>query len=227
MDSITEKARIARNEIETCEQAHIPPQRNIGIPAVDEALDWLCESARSVIDFGCGNGTMLFLCALRGTRRLIGIDPSPAAIQLARESAALMKRGKYEWIEAGPEALDTVKRSSVNAAILSGIADTLAPDDAQTMLAQIRRIVRPRGRVLVMVSPYLSPAELARNAYAAWGDPCDDRPLLWNLPTEKWVALLRQHFNLEGCTEAYDPEREQLIRLFTLQVPPRRNKVQG
>ncbi len=196
----------------------------MGIPAVDEALDWLCESARSVIDFGCGNGTMLFLCALRGTKRHLGIDPSPTAIRLACESTALMKRGKYEWIEAGSEALETMKRSSVSAAILSGIADTLAPDDTQTVLAQIRHIVRPRGRVLVMVSPYLSPAELARNAYTSRVDPCDDRQLLWNLPTEKWVALLRQYFILEGCTEAYDPEHEQLIRLFTLQVPPRRNQ---
>lgn len=222
MNNMAEKARKTWDEVFSSEQPGIPGSRDTGIPAVDEALDWLCEGTRSVIDFGCGNGAMLFLCALRGTKRHIGIDLSPAAIQLARSSAALMKQGKYQFIEAGSEALGKIRRASVNAAILSNIVDNLAPDDAQGVLAQIRRIVRPGGKVLVKLNPYLSPAEIRSwNIRVVADDLLDDGLMLWNLPTEKWAALLRQHFIIEGCTEAYYPEHEQLNRLFTLLVPPR------
>ena len=225
MNNMEEIVRKSWNDIFSSEQPNIPGNRDTGIPAVDEALDWICEGARSVIDFGCGNGVMLFLCALRGTKRHIGIDFSPAAIQLAQRSAALMKRGVYQFSEGGPEALSGIKKASIDAAILSNIVDNMAPDDAQAVLAQIRRIVRPGGRVLVKLNPYLSPVEIRNwNIRVIAGDLLDDGLMLWNLPTEKWAALLRQHFIIEGCTEAYYPEHEQINRLFTLQVPRKRQR---
>ncbi|MEL7604306.1 MAG: hypothetical protein AAGU77_14205, partial [Bacillota bacterium] len=97
--------------------------------------------------------------------------------------------------------------------------DNLAPDDAEYVLSQICRIVRRGGRVLIKLNPYLPYPQIQNRNINAAADSPDDRALVWNLPTEKWAALLRRHFILEGCTEAYFPEEEQINRLFTLRVP--------
>jgi ubiquinone/menaquinone biosynthesis C-methylase UbiE len=149
MDGMTEKVRKAWDDIFAAEEARPPRDKDTGIAALDDALDWLCKRTRSVIDFGCGNGSMLMLCALRGTKQHTGVDFSAAGIRLARESAALMKRGQFTFIEGGPDALLDIKAASQDAAILSNIADNLAPEDALAVLDEIRRIVKPGGRVLV------------------------------------------------------------------------------
>ncbi|MEL7604307.1 MAG: class I SAM-dependent methyltransferase, partial [Bacillota bacterium] len=123
MDNIAEKTHKALDETLAPEQALVPLSRDTGIPAVDESLDWLCRGSRSVIDFGCGSGAMLFLCALRGTKNHFGIDPSPAVIRLARENAVQMKRGRYRFIEGGFERLGDIKDASADAAILCNIVD--------------------------------------------------------------------------------------------------------
>ncbi len=222
MKSIAEKARSVWDEIYSAETALAPRCAQTGIFAVDEALDWLCEGAKSVIDFGCGNGTMLFLCALRGTQRHTGIDFSPSGIRLAKKRAALLKLGRYRFITGGIEKLDYIGGATQDAAILSNIADNLAPHDAQHLLSQIRRVVRPGGRVFIKLNPYIDANRMREcGIRVTSGDLLDGGLLLFNLPTEKWAALLRGLFIIEGCTEAYYPKHEQLNRIFTLLVPPR------
>jgi|AGTN01.3.fsa_nt_gi Methylase involved in ubiquinone/menaquinone biosynthesis len=221
MKSMAEKVRGVWDGVYAGEEALVPRSAQTGIIAVDEALDWLCEGAQSVIDFGCGSGSMLFLCALRGTKRHTGIDFSPVGIRLARRRALLLGCGRYRFIAGGSEKLRGIGDALEDAAILSNIADNLPPADAQFVLAQIRRIVRPGGRVLIKLNPYLGPDQIREwNIRVISGDLLDDGLLLWNLPTEKWAALLRERFIIEGCTEAYYPEHAQTNRVFTLQVPP-------
>ena len=44
-----------------------PESPESGIPELDRGLQWLIQGAESVLDFGCGNGTLLFLCSRYGT----------------------------------------------------------------------------------------------------------------------------------------------------------------
>lgn len=62
-----------------------PKYRTSGNAAFDRGLQWLTEDAETVLDFGCGNGILLFLCSLYGTSAHTGIDLSPAAIRSATE----------------------------------------------------------------------------------------------------------------------------------------------
>lgn len=221
MKSMAEKVRRVWNGVYVGEKVSAPCSARTGIIAVDDALDWLCEDAANVIDFGCGNGTLLFLCALRGTQRHIGVDYSSEGIRLARRRAMILGRGRYRFITGGLEKLMGIEDQSQDAAILSNIADNLAPADAQFLLTQTRRIVRAGGKVLIKLNPYLGADQIQeRNTRMISGELPGDGLLLWNLPTEKWAALLRGVFIIEGCGEAYYPEHEQTNRLFMLQVPP-------
>jgi len=134
----------------------------------------------------------------------------------------MMDRGEFRFIEGGPESLSGIGSASEDAAILSNIVDNLSPEDALRVLNHIRRIVRPGGRIFVKLNPYLGGDQIrAWNIRVIDGDLLDDGLLLWNLPTEKWAALLRERFVIEGCTEAYYPEQEQTNRIFLLKAADR------
>ena len=59
------------------EEPRPPRDKGTGNPVLDRGLDWLCAKGGRVLDFGCGNGALLLLCALRGGTELVGVDLSP------------------------------------------------------------------------------------------------------------------------------------------------------
>lgn len=67
----------AWNNIFSQESATFPKTKTTGNASFDKGLEWLTENASTVLDFGCGNGIVLFLCSLYGTKTHIGIDLSP------------------------------------------------------------------------------------------------------------------------------------------------------
>lgn len=77
------------DNIFSAETPAFPRTRSSGNIAFDKGLEWLTENTTGVLDFGCGNGIILFLCALHGTTTHIGIDLSAQAIRNA-EAAARM-----------------------------------------------------------------------------------------------------------------------------------------
>ena len=69
-----DKSIDAWNSIFSEESAAFPKTKMTGNPSFDKGLEWLTENASTVLDFGCGNGIVLFLCPLYGTKTHIGID---------------------------------------------------------------------------------------------------------------------------------------------------------
>ncbi|MFE9424852.1 class I SAM-dependent methyltransferase [Kitasatospora sp. NPDC006697] len=101
----------------------------------------LVMAARSVLDLGCGTGTMLRLARERGhTGRLAGLDPDRAALDRAR------RRTDIDWIEA------TADRAQPGAgfelATMTGHAfQNLLTDRAvHDSLTAVRAALRPGGR---------------------------------------------------------------------------------
>lgn len=112
----------------------------------NEALDWLCDETFSILDFDCGNGTLLFLCALRGTKRHVGIDLSAAGIRAAKQSA-----GRYFFLHTGIEYLHKIEDAFFDAVILSNILDNLAPENAQTLIGESYCVLKPDGFWLSLI----------------------------------------------------------------------------
>jgi SAM-dependent methyltransferase len=104
----------------------------------------------SVLEVGCGSGVIMRELARRtgGANRLIGRDMSP---YLLREARALARReGLLERIDFGEghaEALPLAD-GSVDVALSSTVFEE---GDADRMLSEIVRVVRPGGRVGVVV----------------------------------------------------------------------------
>jgi SAM-dependent methyltransferase len=107
----------------------------------DEALLRLCRGA--TVDIGCGPGRMAQALALRG-RPVLGIDVVPEAVRLSlgRGVAALLRDvfgpvpGEGRW--------ETVLLADGNIGI---------GGDPVALLARVRELLAPTGRVVVEVAP--------------------------------------------------------------------------
>lgn len=194
----------------------IPPrQTDTGNAGLNQGLDWLCEKAERLLDFGCGNGVLLLYCALRKVRELVGIDLSPAGISNARLRFQRAGLAQFTLLEGGVEALDQWTPDSFDGILLSNILDNLYPQDALTLLSQCRRLLRPGGRILIQLNPWLSPEQIQDwGMQTLEGNLLDDGLLLWNNTDAQWKALISAHFALRNFQPLHYPDFGQTNRLI-------------
>lgn len=205
------------NDVFSQEDSAFPKDGCIGNPALQEAIDWVCASTQRILDFGCGNGVMLMICAYHGTREHLGIDLSGEAICCAKRKAAQMPTGQFDFCQGGVSALAELSDISFDAVILSNIIDNLYPEDANKLLAECARILKPSGKALVKLNPYITHAQIKEwGIKTIAGDLLDDGLLLWNQTTEQWRSLFEQYFTIHHNGEVYYPEHDQTNRLFLL-----------
>jgi len=206
------------NDIFSKEKVHVPTGWETGNADIDHGLDWLCQGAETVLDFGCGNGSMLFYCALRGTQRHLGIDLSGAGIELAGKRKNLMTVGEYQFQAGDVGKLETVETAWADAAILSNILDNLLPEDAEKLLAETARILKPQGKALIKLNPFLEQAQIQEwNIKVIDGNLLDDGLLLWNLPTGEWLRRFEEFFVLREQRDIWYEKHHQSNRMFLLQ----------
>lgn len=118
----------------------VNPWNPAGWPA-DAFYDDLVMAADSVLDVGCGTGSMLRHAREQGHRgRLVGLDPDRAALDRAR------RRTDIEWVEA--LASDARWRAEFDlATMVSHAFQCLVTDDeVRTSLSAIRAALREGGR---------------------------------------------------------------------------------
>jgi ubiquinone/menaquinone biosynthesis C-methylase UbiE len=108
------------------------------------------QPGETVLDVGCGTGTLALLAKQRvgATGRVTGIDPSESMIARARRKAARrglevdFRVGAIEQLAFPDQAFDVV---------LSTFMMHLLPDDLKRRgLAEVARVLKPGGRLLVV-----------------------------------------------------------------------------
>jgi len=132
---------------------HIPPELRFrgygcGSPVVDAAP----QPGETVVDLGCGRGVECFLAAraVGAEGRVIGVDMLDPMLDIARSGAARVAENLgYENMEFRKGYLESLplKTESVDL-VISNCVLNLTADKRQTF-AEIRRVLRPGGRVVV------------------------------------------------------------------------------
>jgi SAM-dependent methyltransferase len=102
-----------------------------------------------VLDAGCGRGEVLLACAGRGAA-VAGIDYADAAVGLSRETLAEVEGAdvRHGDLTALPWPPGTFDR-----ALLGDVIEHLTPRQAATALLELRRVLRPGGRLVVHTAP--------------------------------------------------------------------------
>ncbi|MFF7617727.1 class I SAM-dependent methyltransferase [Streptomyces lavendulae] len=169
-----------------------------------DALDALIGQDRAaVLDCSCGIGTQAIGLALRG-HRVTGTDISPrAAARAAREAArrSLSLRTAAADMRRLPFAdgqFDTVVCAD------NSLPHLLTEQDVNAALAEMRRVLRPGGRLLISTRPY---DDLLRDR------PASTSPQVHGVAEadggERTVTFQLWHWHEDG--EHYDLEHFQLL----------------
>jgi 2-polyprenyl-3-methyl-5-hydroxy-6-metoxy-1,4-benzoquinol methylase len=101
-----------------------------------------------VLDFGCGNGAMLQRLASRNVR-CSGLDFSVASVEIATQR--LRGLASFDGASLARGIPTDFGDHSFDVVMLIEVVEHLLPDQLEPTLAEVRRILRPGGHVLVTV----------------------------------------------------------------------------
>lgn len=137
--------------------------------------------ARSVLDVGCGTGTLACLLARRGIE-VVGVDPAAASIDVARDKPGA---DRVRWLVGDVAVLPTLEVDLVT--MTGNVAQVFCDDDAFIgALAACRSAVRVGGRLVLEVR------DPSREAWRDWTREQSHQVIM--VPgvgrVESWVAVL-------------------------------------
>jgi O-antigen chain-terminating methyltransferase len=151
---------------------------------LDHYLDALREGG-PVLDLGCGRGELLLLLREAGIEA-VGIEADESVAETAR------RRGLQVLVGDALSVLETLPDSSRGTVTAIHLFEHLEPEVLLAVLAQVRRVLRPAGRIIVE-SP--NPHSLRVGASLYWVDPTHRRPLM---PETLELYLKTSGFEVEG-----------------------------
>jgi SAM-dependent methyltransferase len=162
--------------------------------------------AEDVIDLACGTGNAALLAAGLGAR-VVGIDAAPRLLEVARERALAM--GVVVDFREG-DLLELPLADGAADVVVSVFGVIFASDPAQA-LAEIRRVLRPDGRVLISAWIPTGPIDAMLGAMgrivARLGQPPPPERFRWSDP-----AAVGPHASQAGLTLQRTTRAELAIR---------------
>lgn len=132
----------------TEELTRIPAEANMGLSCGNPTATANLKPGEVVVDLGCGGGLDVFLAAQKvgSAGRAIGIDMTPAMLELARRNAQKSGAGNVDFHLASIDNLP-LPAASVDC-VISNCVINLAPDKL-AVFREIARVLKPGGRVAV------------------------------------------------------------------------------
>jgi demethylmenaquinone methyltransferase/2-methoxy-6-polyprenyl-1,4-benzoquinol methylase len=123
-----------------------------------------------VLDVACGTGVLTEAMAAAGAKEVIGLDYTPAMLDVARGRLATKKNSGKEWggriryMQGDAQSLPFENASVDVVTIAFGIRNVGDPARA---IAEFRRVLRPDGRLVILEfgTPTLAPVRWFNDIY--------------------------------------------------------------
>ena len=132
---------------------------------VVEAIRREVRSA-DILDIGCGTGSLLAELAKSGAASLAGVDLAPKMLDVARDKLADQHARADLRVADAEDSLPWASESFDIATLTATLHHFYRPHDA---LREIRRVLRPGGRVLVIDPCFFTPVRQVVNLYLRIG----------------------------------------------------------
>ncbi|MCY4526174.1 MAG: class I SAM-dependent methyltransferase [Anaerolineaceae bacterium] len=107
-----------------------------------------------VLDVGCGRGEILLHCAQPGAFAC-GVDYAPAALRLAQQVVTSLDPqapGRIALGQANARQLPFAN-ASFDRVLLFDVVEHLHPWELQAALLEVRRVLKPQGRLIIHTAP--------------------------------------------------------------------------
>jgi len=110
-------------------------------------VDDLVGPGMTVVDIGCGTGTLALMAAAKGAR-VIGFDVSPGMLAVARRKIDTSDLGSLiELREMGVSGMDHMADDSIDLIASTLVFSELSPDEQRYALRHARRVLKSGGRI--------------------------------------------------------------------------------
>lgn len=164
----------------------------------------LAEGAGSVLDLGCGTGELA--AALSKGRRVVGVDPAAAMLDIARRRAG---GERVEWVRADARTLALNERFDLIVLTGHSFQVFLSDQDQSAVLQTICRHLSNKGQ---FVFDTRNPAV---EAWKRWTPESSERTIthpdlgpvnVWNdasFDNDTQVVTYETHYKLEGQSSVY------------------------
>ncbi len=136
--------------------------------------------AATVVDIGCGTGTLACLLARQGLA-VTGVDPAGASLEVARRKPGA---DRVRWLHADATQVPQVGADLVT--MTGNVAQVFVTDqDWATVLCAVRQALRPGGRLV------FESRDPARKAWLAWNRDQTYRSVVvpGAGPIQTWIDL--------------------------------------
>lgn len=202
-------------------QANISdPRKVIKIQKIEDGISWLAKDSKSIIDFGCGNGAVLLRSLYKGIDYGYGIDISNNAIKIANKIIREFNlENKVDLICGGIGKLNEIDNNFFESAILFNILDNLEPEDSINLIKQIHRIVKPNGKILLKLNPYITAEERKEYNFIEISQEFykeESGLYLWNLTEDKVHEIISPYFIIERYEIIEFKEFNTINRMYYL-----------
>ncbi len=170
---------------------------------------YLPERVHDFLDVGCNQGELLALALEIGVANAFGIDINEHAIRAGRER---LKDRRAELFHASADALP-FPDASMDVVHCSEVLEHVPSDLRAAVVSEIRRVLRPDGRLILSV-PH-------RGAFA-WLDPSNVR-FMW----PKLYAMADRAFPGTGREVGYAGQKHGLVWHHHFSMPELRTLLEG
>lgn len=115
------------------------------------------RSGMRIVDIGCGRGEIIMHCAMDGALAW-GLDYSWDAVNLSKEILSTLPEpgmsGKF-WIQQADAKHLPLKSGSTDVVFMLDVVEHLLPDELIETLSEVKRILKPEGRLIIHTMPNL------------------------------------------------------------------------
>lgn len=193
----------------------------LGSKTVEAALDRFCSDKKMILDFGCGSGWAAHFFSCKGGAKVLGVDQSVNAIELAKKTAKLNRYKNIKFMMRDERYLAKLPSGGIDGIFSNNVLDVIPTTITMRVLAEFRRILKKDAELLIILNFYLTPEmaqklsmdDLGGNRYALNGNL---RAV--NYSGQDWRDIFSGFFEvLDFCTFSYDWDKAGVERrLFLL-----------